>query len=100
MRAETSPPARSFDTHPIIMDSNQIADFIQLAKSASPWGAVAIVALGIIRLVRDLQQPRALAAAVKAMDSQQEKDALVELYRLANPPKAGVTGNGKGKPRA
>lgn len=81
------------------MDPIQITDLIQLAKSASPWGAGAYVALEIIRLIRDLRQPRALAVAVKSMETQKEKDALVDLFRLANPPRGGAVAKPKGKPR-
>lgn len=76
------------------MDPNQISDLIQLAKAVLPWkwGMVALVALGILRLIRDIWLPRSLAAAVKTMGTQQEKDTLVELFRIANPPKPPARG--------
>jgi hypothetical protein len=72
------------------MDSIQTTtDLIQLARTASPWGAGCVALLGLFQLIRHLRQPSALAKAVKAMETQEEKDALVELFRLANPPKTG-----------
>lgn len=70
------------------MDPIQIStDLIQLAKAASPWGAGAVVALGLFSLIRVLRQPRALAKAVKSLDTPEQQQALVELYRIAHPPK-------------
>ncbi len=70
------------------MDPIQITtDLLNLAKAASPWGAGAIVALGLFQLIRVLRQPRALAKAVKSLDTPEQQQALVELFRIAHPPK-------------
>lgn len=57
-------------------------EILQFAKVATPSFAVAVVFLGLFRLIGDLRQPRKLADAVKEMNTQAEKDALIELYRL------------------
>ncbi|GAA5483916.1 hypothetical protein [Haloferula sargassicola] len=70
------------------MDFNQTStDLIQLAKVASPWGAGCAVLMGVLYLIQTLRQPRALADAVKSMETQEERDALIEMFRIANPPK-------------
>lgn len=80
------------------MDPIQITtDLIHLAKTASPWGAGAIVALGLFRLICELRQPAAMAKAVKSLDRRQEQQALVELFRIAHPPKEAAKANSKRK---
>ena len=63
-------------------------DLFTLAKDITPWGAACIVLVGVLHLIRALRQPRALANAVKSMETQKEKDALVEMYRIANQSKS------------
>lgn len=77
------------------MDPIHIIELLQLAKAASPWGAGAIVALGFFRLIREPRQPAALAKAVKSLDSRQEQQTLVELFRIAHLPKSSEKGSSK-----
>jgi len=70
------------------MDPAHITDLIHLAKATSLSGAGCAALLGFFRLVRELRQPRALAKAVKSLDTQQEQQTLVELFRIARQPKA------------
>jgi hypothetical protein len=79
------------------MDLIHITDLIQLAKAASPWGAGAAVALSLFSLIRHLRQPNALAKAVKSLGTQEERETLVELFRIAHPPK--TPGKPKRKPK-
>jgi hypothetical protein len=72
------------------MDPIHITDLIQLAKAASPLGAVAVV-LSLFSLIRHLREPDALAKAVKSLGTREEREALVELFRIAHPPKRGLT---------
>lgn len=67
---------------------NLIATTTDLIQIVSPWGAGTAVFLGIIHLIRELRQPSALATAVKSMETQEGKDALVEMYHIAKQPKS------------
>lgn len=77
------------------MDPSQTTDLLHLAKAASFSGAGCAALLGLFRLIRDLRQPRALARAVKSLESRQEQETVVELFRIAHPPKA-VRGSKRG----
>jgi len=81
------------------MDPTHITDLIQMAKAASPWTAGAIVALGLLRLICELRQPLALAKAVKSLGNREEQEILVELFRIAHPPKTPGKGKSKQKPK-
>lgn len=70
---------------------NLIHTTTDLIQTVSPWGAITAVFLGIFHLIRELQQPSALATAVKSMETQEDKDALVEMYRIAKQPKSKMT---------
>lgn len=62
-------------------------DLFSIAKDITPWGAACIVLVGVLHLIRDLLQPRVLGSTVKSMETQEEKDTLVKLYRIASQPK-------------
>lgn len=67
------------------MDPNQISELVQLVKPLSLAGAGCTVLLGLFRMIRELCYPRALAKAVKSMSTEEEKDALLEMFRVAKP---------------
>lgn len=67
---------------------NLIHTTTDLIQTVSPWGAGTAVFLGILHLIGELRKPRVLAAAVKSMETKEDKDALVEMYRIANRPKS------------
>lgn len=70
-------------------DSLQAAvDFFTIAKDITPWGAACIVLVGVLHLIRDLFQPRVLGNTVKSMETQEDKDTLVKMYRIANQSKS------------
>ena len=59
-------------------------ELFSITKNMMPWSAACIVLVSVLHLIKALRLPLALANAVKTMETQKEKDALVEMYRIAN----------------
>ena len=69
------------------MDPNLLPEISQLLKAGSPWVAGCAVCITALQIAYKLIAPRFYADAVRRTTTKEEKDALVELFRLANPPK-------------
>lgn len=69
------------------MDPNLLPEISHLLKAGTPWAAGCAVCIAALQFSYKLLAPRFYADAVRRTTTKAEKDALVELFRLANLPK-------------